>query len=98
MVVTMWEARVPSDRAAELVEKHRELGEPPPMVIESFLLNDSGTDLWRLVTLVRSREELDEMREKFQTSGETPPGMRIFQEVGGDPTLSIFEVITHFAR
>lgn len=96
VVVTMLEARVSPDRAGELIEEHKKLGEPPPMVVESFLLNEPDTDLWRLVTLVTSRAELDEVRERMRVAGEVPPGVRVFRAVGAEPSLTIFEVVTHY--
>lgn len=98
MIVTMLEARVSPERAAELIEEHKKLGEPPPMVAESFLLNEADTDVWRLVTLITSREDLDEMRQRMHASGEVPPSVRVFRAVGAEPSLTIFDVVTQYVR
>jgi hypothetical protein len=44
--------------------------------------------LWKILSVWKSREALDEMRN----SGETPTGVLMFRSAGADPQLSIFDV------
>jgi len=48
--------------------------------------------------LVTSREDLDDVRQRMQASGEVPPGVRVFRAVGAEPSHTIFEVVTHYVR
>jgi hypothetical protein len=89
MVVTMLEARVPPEKAGDLLREYGGVdGGLPPFIIESFLLRETDSELWRIVTVWRSREELDD----YRASVETPEGVRIFRAVGSEPTLAIFDV------
>jgi hypothetical protein len=52
MVVTMLEAEVAEENAAELTEAFRAGGESLPSVIrESFFLHEADSELWRIVTV-----------------------------------------------
>jgi heme-degrading monooxygenase HmoA len=94
MVVTMLEARVAREKEAELVGEYGGAGdELPPFIIESFLLHDAGSELWRIVSVWRSREDLD----SYRSSVETPEGVRVFRAVGAEPTLTVFDVAAHAA-
>ncbi|MGH2429096.1 MAG: antibiotic biosynthesis monooxygenase [Candidatus Limnocylindria bacterium] len=96
MVVTMLEARVASDREADLENAYAAdvSGELPPSIVESFLLHESGTDLWRIATVWRSREDLDE----YRASVEVPSGRLDFRAAGAEPSLMIFDVARHVAH
>lgn len=91
MVVTMVEGEIEPSREADLLAAYRAtiaggLGE---QLIETFLLHEDGSPRWRIVTVWRSRADLEELRG----SGVTPPAMMIFRAAGVDqPRLSIFEV------
>jgi heme-degrading monooxygenase HmoA len=95
MVVTMLEARVSADRAAALIDSFGGAGaDLPDSIVESFLLHDGSTDLWRVVTVWRSREAL----EGYRSSVETPEGVRMFRSAGTEPELTIFDVAGHAAH
>jgi len=93
MIVTMLEARVASDREADLEAAYgtKLTDELPPMILGTFLLHESGGDLWRIVTVWRSREELD----AYRASVETPAGVLDFRAAGAEPSLTVFDVATH---
>ena len=44
--------------------------------------------LWRIMTVWRSMEDLLRMR----ASGKTPRGVVLFQKVGAQPSLQVFEI------
>jgi heme-degrading monooxygenase HmoA len=95
MVVTMLEAHVPPDRQGDLLREYEGVGDGlPPFILESFLLRAPDADLWRIVTVWRSREEL----EGYRASVETPEGVRIFRAAGAEPTLTIFDVAYHVTQ
>ena len=92
MVVTMLEARVKEDQAGVLVERFGAGGDSfPPSILESFLLHDTGSETWRIVTAWASREALDGYRD----SVETPEGVRMFHAAGAEPALTVWEVAAH---
>jgi len=92
VVVTMLEAQVTEDQAELLVEAFRGAGDSlPPFILETFLLNVRGSDLWRIVTVWASQDALDQYRSQV----ETPEGVRMFRAAGAEPTLSIHDVRAH---
>lgn len=95
MVVTMLEAHVDPDRQQDLLDACHALDDPPPIIVESFLLSATDSDMWRLVTVFTSRADLDEMRDGMRDSGQAPPGVRAFQAAGAEPALTIFHVADH---
>ena len=89
MVVTMLEARVEEDQAEVLVGQFRAAGDSlPPFIIESSLLHDADSDVWRVVTVWASQEALD----GYRASVETPEGVRMFRAAGAEPSLTVFDV------
>ncbi len=95
MVVTMLEARVAPDREADLVREYSGVGGGlPPFIVETFLLHSADSGLWRIVTVWRSREDL----EAYRRSVDTPEGVRIFRAAGSEPALTIFDVAAHAAQ
>jgi heme-degrading monooxygenase HmoA len=92
MVVTIVEGRVDPDRMSDLAEAFSQgSGNLPPAIVESFLLRPEDGDAWRIVSVWRSREELD----AYRASVETPGAFAIFRAAGVEPTLTIFEVAEH---
>jgi heme-degrading monooxygenase HmoA len=91
MVITVLEGRVPPKNVNVLREAYRTMGinKLPPAIEETFLAQDtSETDVWRIMTVWRSREEL----EAYRKSVETPGGVLIFRQAGVEPTLRVYEV------
>ena len=95
MVITKLEAPVSEEQAAGLVDEFGSTGDAlPPFIVESFLVRAAESDLWRIVTVWASRDDLDE----YRTSVETPEGVRMFRSAGAEPTLTIFDVAAHAAH
>ena len=95
MVVTMLEATVAADKEEDLVREFSGLtGGLPPFIIETFLLRAADSGLWRIVSVWRSREDL----ESYRATVQTPAGVRVFRAAGAEPTLTVFEVATHAAH
>ena len=93
MVLTILEAAVAPDRAADLQNAFREAGasQVPAGFIRSRLLSSAADPTrWRIETLWTSREALAAMR---QSSG-TPAGILMFRAAGAEPSISIFDVST----
>jgi len=90
MVVTVLEAMVAPERAADLEAAYRSAEkEPPPGFVRSDLLWAANEPTrWRIQTLWASRAALSAM----QSAG-TPAGVMMFRAAGAEPTLTIFEVI-----
>ncbi len=92
MIVTMLEARVPENGAPVLVDEYRSgTDELPPAILETFLLHTAGSDLWRIVTVWRDRDALEE----YRTSVDTPGGVLMFRAAGVEPSLTVFEAAAH---
>ncbi len=90
MVITVLEAHVDADRWSDLQADFRQrTAELPPQMVRTYLLQDvKDQSLWQIVSVWKSREGLDEMRN----SGETPTGVLMFRGAGAEPKLSIFNV------
>jgi hypothetical protein len=93
MVMTILEGRVALERSSDLQRAYRSIIKNlPPQMLQTFLIRcATDMDLWRIISVWKSRAALDEMRR----STETPAGILIFREAGAEPTLSIFEVDAH---
>lgn len=93
MVITMLEATIPEDYWPSLQRTYDAGVERlPSQITETFLLHDTADrTVWRIVTVWRSREALDEYRR----SVDVPGGVAMFRSVGVEPTLRIFDVASH---
>jgi hypothetical protein len=94
MVLTVLEAHVLADRVPDLLRAFEETraAPVPPFIVRSLLVrSDQDPQLWRIMTVFRSREDLDAMR----ASGQTPRGVAMFRAAGAEPALSIFNVADH---
>ena len=91
MVITILEARIEPDMAPGLMEAYQNgLSHLPPQMIRTFLIKDSADkNVWRILSVWKSREALEEMRN----SRETPEGILMFRAAGvEEPMLSIYDV------
>ncbi len=90
MVITILEAHVSAEHWPGFQKDfRRRTAALPPQMIRTYLLQDvKDQTLWRIVSVWKSREALDEMRN----SGETPTGVLMFRSAGAEPELSIFDV------
>lgn len=94
MVITILESHVEPDMVAALLAAYQNgLSHLPPQMIRTFLAHSADDKtLWRIVSVWKSREALEEMRR----SRETPEGILMFRAAGAeDPKLSIFEVAAY---
>jgi quinol monooxygenase YgiN len=90
MIVTILEAHVNAENWAAFQSDFKERTNQLPLnMLQTFLLQDTtDKSLWRIISVWKSREALDEMRN----SGETPAGVVMFRSAGAEPKLSIFKV------
>ena len=96
MIMTVLEARVPSSRLSQVEGVFKNgMKDLPPQIVESHLVRDTNDpSLFRLMTVWRSFEALQELR----ASGEKPKGLQMFEEVGARPELSVYDVVVHAAH
>lgn len=95
MIVTMLEATVDPERSSQLVDAFEEAGDfLPAAIVESFLLRQSDSDVWRIVTVWESGESLHEYRR----SVDTPGGVLMFRSAGAEPGLTIFEAVARVSH
>jgi heme-degrading monooxygenase HmoA len=90
VVITILEAHVDEKNWSSFQNDFKErTAQLPPQMTQTFLLQDTADNtLWRIVSVWKSREALNEMRN----SGETPTGVLMFRGAGAEPKLSIFNV------
>ena len=93
MIMTILEANVTSHRYDDLKNAYQKgTHSLPPQLVETFLVRSAANpDTWRIITIWKSREALEEMRR----STEVPSGILMFRAAGAEPSLSIFEVESH---
>jgi hypothetical protein len=89
-VMTVLEARVPSDHWGALETTYGNMGTNRPAQLERAYLLQSTEDssLWRLVAIWQSRATL----QAYQGSVATPGGVLLFRSVGAEPSLSLFDL------
>lgn len=90
MVITILEAQVRAENWLAFQDEFKNrTTQLPPQMLQTFLLQDvSNQTLWRIVSVWRSREALEEMRN----SGETPTGVLMFRKAGAEPKLFLYNV------
>lgn len=92
MVTTVLEAHVEAERWSELRAGYERIVAqlPPQMVATDLTQGAEDRGLWTISTVWVSMEGLQEYRR----SVETPDGLRLFREVGAEPRLTVFEVVS----
>jgi heme-degrading monooxygenase HmoA len=93
MVMTVLEARVTSDKWTALEQAYQAATRQLDTGISQTFLVHSSADstLWQIITVWRSRQVLEAMRQSI----ETPRGVLIFRAAGAESTLSVFDVVAH---
>ena len=93
MIVTQLEGNVPSDQWDALKQAFHKAGQQLPSAIDhSYLIqNQDSKNIWRILTIWKSRQALQD----YRASIDTPGGVLIFRAAGAEPTLSISEVLEH---
>jgi len=86
----MVEGKVPPERQDALEKAYRAQIDDglPEGVVQTYLLRNAD-DVWRIVTVWRSREDFEAVR----LSANGPPAIRMFRSAGVEPALQVFEVI-----
>ena len=89
MVLTILEATVSPERAADLQAAFRQAAtRVPPGLIRSHLISAAADPTrWRIETLWASRDALAAMRQAG-----TPAGVLMFRVAGAEPSLAIYDV------
>ncbi len=93
-VVTVLEAHVPPDRAADLQAAYAAAKGPLPRgLVRSTLLQDANDPTsWRIETVWQSHEAVAAVRLAGR-----PRGFQIFEAAGTAPSLSMFTAIAELA-
>lgn len=91
-ILTEVAATVADERTADLQQGYVALqqGPLPDGLLRTELLQGPGGQ-WRIQTLWRDRAALDAMR-----SSEEPAAPRLFRQIGAEPTLTVFTVVSTF--
>lgn len=88
-VLTVTSAVVPPASEDSVIEAYRRATSAlPHMVLDTALVRGDDND-WRIVTLWRSREQLNEYRQRVGT----PAAVKIFRDAGAEPTVAAYEVV-----
>jgi hypothetical protein len=94
-VVTVLEAHVPPDRAADLLAAYAEAAKGPfprGLVRSTLLQHANDPTSWRIETVWQSHEALAAVRLAGR-----PRGFQIFEAAGAAPSLNIFTAIAELA-
>ncbi len=93
MLITIIEARVPTERVGDLEAAYRDnLSSMPAGITESFLARDAvDPSIFRIVTVWKSRTAPLAVR----ASGEKPRGIQMLEAVGAEHKHSASEVVAH---
>ena len=93
MIVTQLEGRVSPEKTDILTTAFDKALKDLPSALEySYLVQDStDKEIWRVITVWKSREALLSYRESI----DTPEGILMFRAAGTEPTLTISEVVRH---
>ncbi len=90
MVITILEAHVNAEKSQVLLDAYRkDLHSLPPQMVRTYITQSaSDKTLWQIISVWKSREALEEMRN----SGGTPAGILMFRAAGAEPKLAVFDV------
>ena len=94
-VVTVLEAHVPPERAADLRAAYAEAAKgplPPGLVRSTLLRHADDPTSWRIETVWQSHEALSAMRLAGR-----PRGFQIFEGAGAAPSVTVFAAIAELA-
>jgi heme-degrading monooxygenase HmoA len=91
MIMTILEGRVSEENWPALEQAFAEASqEDTPGMVRSYLIHGvKEREMWRILTIWRSRQALEDMRK----TTETPRGVLIFRSAHAEPQLSIFDVV-----
>ncbi len=89
MVMTILEGHVAVEKGKVLeIAYQREVQNLEPAIVQTYLIHSAkDATLWRIMTIWRSRKDLDLMRQEG-----TPRGVVMFREADAEPELSIYDI------
>jgi quinol monooxygenase YgiN len=92
-VITVLEARLVREQWGRLERAYAEATRQlPPQMLETFLVQSAADpELWRVMSVWRSREAL----EAYRSSVDTPRGVLVFRAAGAEPSLGLLEVVAN---
>lgn len=93
--MTVVEGKVPSSRAKEFEMSYAEVKDNklPDALVQSFLLKDTeNPEVYRIATVWKSSEGLEEFRESMKKTKQTPTAVALFQKVGVEPTFKVYNI------
>src|SRR5215207_4182138 len=83
-VLSITSATVSPEAEAAVTQAYRDVtSQLPHAVLHTVLVKGDAND-WQIITLWRSREQLEEYRRQVGT----PAAVKIFQDAGGKPTVA----------
>ena len=90
MIVTILEGKLSPDKIPLFKKKYNKiLQNRPSSLVKTYLLLDTeNQNTCKIISVWKSKEDLEEMRKKG-----TPAGVLLVREAGVEPSLSIYEVI-----
>jgi len=88
-VLSITSAAVQPDSAPAVIEAYRRVTSQLPAAVVHTALVQGDADDWRIVTLWRSREQLEEYRRRVGTAA----AIKIFRDAGAEPTVAVFDVV-----
>ena len=94
-VMTVLTATIAPERAADLQAAYAAAAQgpfPAGLLRSSLLRHASDPTQWRIETIWQSPEALAAMRQLGK-----PRGLQIFEAAGGQPSLTIFEIVADLA-
>jgi hypothetical protein len=96
MIMTILEARVPSEKWVSLELAYKEsIRHVPTQLRESYLIHSINTpSMWRIVSLWRNLVDYEEASR----GGKAEVCMQIFHSIGVEPTRRVFDVPAHFVQ
>jgi hypothetical protein len=95
MIMTVLEGNVSPNKSSKLLDAYKEtIKVLPPEIVKTYIVkNVERENTWRIMSIWRSKEVLEEMRKQG-----TPAGVLMFRSVGTEPTLSIYEIVEYFPK
>jgi heme-degrading monooxygenase HmoA len=88
-VLSVTSATLPPESEAGVAEAYRAATAILPHMVLNTVLVRGDANEWRIITLWRSREQL----EAYRRSVDTPAAVKIFQDAGVEPTVTVYDVV-----
>lgn len=92
-VLSVTAAVVAPEFATAVIEAYRTATASLPHMVLQTVLARGEADQWRIVTLWRSRDQMEEYRRSVDVSA----AVKIFRDAGAEPTVTVYDVVHHAA-